>query len=140
MKMQDLVIMKKGQALCSSLQVAKVFEKEHKNVLRDIRVLLNFEPSSAEINPLNFELVKSMFFKSTYKDEKGEKRPMYYMNRDGFSLLAMGFTGKKALEWKLKYIQAFHRMENTIKKLSSREYLESRKLGKLTRKQTYLRI
>lgn len=40
---------------------------------------------------------------------------MYIMNRDGFSLLAMGFTGKKALEWKLKYINAFNEMERQLR-------------------------
>ena len=56
-----------------------------------------------------------MFQKTTYKEFYGRNQPMYYMNRDGFSLLAMGFTGKKALEWKLKYIMAFNEMEKQLK-------------------------
>ena len=51
--------------------------------------------------------VKSMFYETTFEN-RGKQYPMYLMNRDGFSLLVMGFTGKAALEWKLKYIQAFN--------------------------------
>ena len=56
------------------------------------------------------------------------------MNRDGFSLLAMGFTGMKALEWKLQYISAFNQMENLIKEKTTETWIETRKTGKLTRK------
>lgn len=122
--MQELVIMKKGEAVCSSLQVAEVFEKRHDNILRDIKGLLNFEETHG------------MFQKSTRVDKQnGQTYPMYYMNRDGFSLLVMGFTGKKALEWKLKYIKAFHQMEDVIKQSATKEYIKARKDGKLTRKQ-----
>lgn len=55
-------------------------------------------------------------------------------NRDGFSLLAMGFTGKEALEWKLQYIKAFNQMENFIREKSTQVWVETRKAGKLTRK------
>lgn len=121
--MEELVILKNKQALCDSLQLARMFGKRHDNILRDIGGLLKNEETH------------EMFKKVTRVDEQnGQSYPMYYMNRDGFSLLAMGFTGKKALEWKLKYIQAFNKMEATIRELSSQEHLESRKLGKLTRK------
>ena len=56
------------------------------------------------------------------------------MNRDGFSLLVMGFTGKKALEWKLQYIKAFNQMESFIKEKATQTWIETRKAGKLTRK------
>ena len=57
----------------------------------------------------------SMFHKTTYINEQnGQSYPMYLMNRDGFSLLVMGFTGAKALEWKLKYIEAFNAMEKEL--------------------------
>lgn len=69
----------------SSLMVAEKFGKEHKNVLRDIQ---NLE-CSQEFTKLNFEL-------SNYKDSTGRKLPMYEMTRDGFTFLAMGFTGKEA--------------------------------------------
>ena len=54
-----------------------------------------------------------MFARGSYKN-RGKEYSMYYMNRDGFSLLAMGFTGKKALDFKLQYIQAFNQMESYV--------------------------
>ena len=59
---------------------------------------------------------------------------MYLMNRDGFSLLVMGFTGREALEWKLQYIWAFNQMENFIREKSTQMWIETRKAGKFTRK------
>lgn len=102
--MNKLVIMKEQQAVTTSLQVAEVFGKEHKNVLRDI--------SNLNLDRLNFE---QMFMESTEPDLYGRDRRIYYMNRDGFTLLAMGFTGKKALDFKIKYIEAFNNMEEAIK-------------------------
>lgn len=102
--MNNLVIMKNQQAVTSSLQVAESFEKEHKNVLRDINAL--------DLDRLNFE---QMFLEGVEPDSYGRDRKVIYMNRDGFTLLAMGFTGKKALNFKLKYIEAFNQMENSIK-------------------------
>ena len=55
-----------------------------------------------------------MFFRSEYTTIQNKKLPMYLMNRDGFTLLAMGFTGKAALEWKIKYIAAFNAMEKQL--------------------------
>lgn len=102
--MDNLIIMKNQQAVTSSLHVASIFEKEHKNVLRDI--------TSLDIDQLNFE---QMFFEEKEPDVYGRPRKVIYMNRDGFTLLAMGFTGKKALQFKLNYINAFNQMEKTIK-------------------------
>ncbi|MCV3327629.1 phage antirepressor KilAC domain-containing protein [Pediococcus ethanolidurans] len=101
--MNDLVIMKNKQAVTSSLQVAEVFKKEHKNILRDINNL--------EIDRLNFE---HMFMTGNEPDSYGRDRKVIYMNRDGFTLLAMGFTGKKAMGFKLQYIEAFNKMEHQI--------------------------
>lgn len=93
-----------GQLVVSSRQIAEHFGKEHKNVLRDIEGMLKIEPTH------------NLFYKSTYiHQQNGQEYHEYLMNRDGFSLLAMGFTGKKALEWKLKYIQAFNDMEKKLK-------------------------
>ena len=119
--MNELIYLKNNEAVCSSLDVAEKFHKSHKNVLRNIDNLLKNEG------------VKNMFFKGQYHDEKNEKRPMYYMNRDGFSLLVMGFTGKKALEWKLQYIKAFNNMEAFIREKTSEAWIETRKAGKITR-------
>jgi phage regulator Rha-like protein len=76
----------------------------------------------------------SYFKKSFYKDASGKRNPKYLMNRDGFSLLVMGFTGKNALEWKIKYIEAFNSMESIIREKSTTIWIETRRQGKLTRK------
>lgn len=76
-----------------------------------------------------------MFKKINYVDSQNKQQyPMYLMNRDGFSLLVMGFTGKKALDWKLKYINAFNQMEKIIRERQSQSWIESRSVGKLSRK------
>lgn len=104
-----------GQKMVSSRDVAKNFEKEHKDVLRAVE----------NIKAQNCALT-SMFFESTYTAGTGKAYPMYLMNRDGFSLLAMGFTGSKAMEWKLKYIQAFNAMERKLTTPESDDMILSR--------------
>ena len=89
-----------------SRSVAAFFEKEHKNVLSDIR---NLE-CSEEFSRLNFQLSK-------YTDERGKKQPCYYMTRDGFIFLVMGYRGKKAAYFKEIYIKRFNEMEALIKEL-----------------------
>ena len=56
-----------------------------------------------------------MFVEDSYLNSRNQQQPMYYMNRDGFTLLAMGFTGAKAMEFKLKYIEAFNKMEKIVR-------------------------
>lgn len=103
--MESLVVQRDNQAVTTSQKVAESFCKKHRNVMQTIKNL------TAENSA-----VKKMFVESTYINSRGQEWPMYYMNRDGFTLLAMGFTGKKALEFKLKYIDAFNKMEDYIKK------------------------
>lgn len=107
--MQELINIKNDEAVTTSLLVADVFEKQHKNVIRTIESLVD----GCEDSGLKIELAKN-FRKSSYLDAQRKRRPMYYITRDGFALLVMGFTGKKALEWKLKYISAFNEMESYI--------------------------
>ena len=102
--MNNLVIMKDQQAVTSSLQVAETFNKNHRDVLRAIDDL--------EKDVRNFA---QMFLVTDLPDTYGRGRRAYYMNRDGFTLLAMGFTGKKALKFKMQYIEAFNKMEDQIK-------------------------
>ena len=103
--MNDIILStQNGEPVVSSREVAKNFGKEHKDVLKAINNLVAQNCAA-----------KSMFHLSDFEN-RGKKYPMYLMNRGGFSLLAMGFTGKEALEWKLKYIAAFNEME---KKLST---------------------
>ena len=89
----------------SSLDIADHFEKPHRTVLASIRKIA--AECTPKFNEQNFLLVE-------YSDAKGESRPMYSLTRDAFSLIAMGFTGKKALTWKLRYIEAFNGMEKAI--------------------------
>jgi Rha family phage regulatory protein len=95
-----------GKLVVSSRDVAENFKKRHADVLEKIKTL------SAEIQPT--EKSAGYFIPTEYCDNKGENRPEYLLTRDGFSLLVMGFTGKEALDWKLKYIEAFNKMEATL--------------------------
>lgn len=124
--MEELVYLsKRDEAVCSSLQVAEKFGKRHADVIRAINNLLENDSTQNCVRCFN---------KASYTDAKGEKRPMYVMNRDGFTFLVMGFTGNKANEWKWQYIKAFNKMEEFIKEKKSHEWIEERKAGKLTRK------
>ena len=95
-----------GHITATSLQVAEHFGKRHRDVLRAIRNL----GCSAEFNERNFALVD-------YIDDKGERRPQYHVTRDGFAMLAMGFTGSQAVRWKEAYISTFNAMEAKLRAL-----------------------
>lgn len=105
--MNELVIMHDQQVVTTSLILAEAFNKQHKNVIQAIEAKIEPAENSARY--------KRMFYEGIYTDKKGEQRKMYYLNRDGFTFIAMGFTGRKADEFKLKYIDAFNRMEERIK-------------------------
>lgn len=101
----------KEVTVVTSLDVAETFGKRHSNVLRDIE---NLECSS-EFRELNFEL-------TSYKDKSNREQPMYYITRDGFTLLVMSYTGEKAMKFKEAYINQFNQMEELLKgKLIERE-------------------
>lgn len=106
-----LIEIRNDQPVTTSQNIAQSFEKRHDHVLRDIDALKDV-PNFGE-----------MFFETDAPDTYGRPQRTYLMNRDGFSLLAMGFTGDKALEWKIKYIRAFNSMEaemNTPEKIMAR--------------------
>ena len=119
----QLVYLKNEEAVCDSLQVAERFGKRHGDVMRAI------------FNQRKNALVKerNLYRQSNYIDAKGESRPMYLMNRQGFEILVMGFTGEKALEWKLAYSDAFNKMESLLCEKATQTWEETRKIGKLTR-------
>ena len=100
---ENIVEIDGGNMFTTSLIVAQAFEKNHFDVLKAIK---NLE-CSPQFNECNFAAVE-------YIDAKGEMRPAYRMSRDGFSFLAMGFTGKKAAAWKEKFLEAFNAMEQTL--------------------------
>lgn len=120
----DLVIMRGKDAVCDSLDVAEHFKKRHKNMIQNIERLAE---NSAD--------VEALFKKQTYTDSYGREQKKYYMNRDGFSLLVMGLTGKEAIEWKLKYIEAFNRMEQLLAQKQTEVYKDMRAYQKSIRKQ-----
>lgn len=102
--MSDIVLsMQSGEPVASSRQIAENFKKRHDHVMRDIDAMKKDVPNFGE-----------MFFETTAPDSYGREQRAYLMNRDGFTLLAMGFNGKAALEWKLKYIAAFNEMEKKL--------------------------
>lgn len=97
------ILKQDGQMVVTSREVAENFGKEHKDVLEKIRNLV------AENSAVRNMLIKSIYI------NRGKEYPGYLLTRDGFSLLVMGFTGQKALEFKLKYIEAFNKMEEQLK-------------------------
>lgn len=96
-----------GRPATTSREVAHYFRKRHDNVVRDIRSIMDNCPE--EFTALNFEV-------SNYLDQTGRSLPMYIIFRDGFTLLAMGYTGPEAMRFKLVYIEAFNRMEAELAK------------------------
>lgn len=124
--MNELVFTRRNEAVTDSLIVAEYFRKDHNHVIRDIDNLIDGLSKIGQSN---------LFQEIDYVNESnGHKYCKYIMNRKGFSLLAMGFTGKKALQWKVNYIDAFDAMEKALTEHKSEEYINARKNGILTRK------
>jgi len=121
---KQLVCIAHREAMTSSVTVAEVFHKRHDNVVRDIRKLIGDLPAGSLLR----------FEESSYLNEQNKSQPMYQMTRDGFSLLAMGFSGKKALEFKLKFLDAFNLMERDILNQSNLSWQQERTSGKAGRR------
>lgn len=102
--MDNLVITSHGKDVTTSLIIAKIFGKRHDNVLRDI---LSME-CSPEFRLLNFE-------ESSYLNDQKKPQPMYEITKDGFSFLAMGYTGEKAAKFKEDFINEFNKREALLK-------------------------
>ena len=129
--MKELVYLKNDKAVCNSLQVAERFEKRHDKLIFEIeRMYSGLIGKGCTQNGGD-----PLFIKTTYVHQQNKQRyPMYLMNRDGFSLLVMGFTGKNALEWKLQYIRAFNQMEKLIQEKNTAAYQIADQAEKTTRK------
>lgn len=122
----SLVAVKNSQVVTTSLRIAKIFGKQHKDVLKAVKSL----DCSEDFHKRNFALMK----KSIKIGNCAERKiPMYYITRDGFMFLVMGFTGKTAAKWKEAYIKAFNDMEAklrekqleaTLKEYETKEYRE----------------
>lgn len=122
--MNELVHIDNQQVVTDSRSVAEHFGKRHDHVMRDIEAYKKDVPNFGE-----------MFHETTMPDSYGRQQKAYLMNCDGFSLLVMGFTGAKALEWKLKYINAFNAMEKAIKtpQLTPNPHYRTRMIGTAVR-------
>ncbi|HCR73949.1 MAG TPA: transcriptional regulator [Ruminococcus sp.] len=98
-------------ARADSLFVAELFEKNHKEVLRDIRKITD------PLSGLSEEFRQRNFAPSSYRNQQNKKQPCYYLTRDGFTMLVMGYTGQKAMQFKELYIKRFNEIESMIKSL-----------------------
>lgn len=107
------IVNQHNQVVTTSKNVADNFGKYHKNIIRDIERLL-------EEDRLNFE---PMFYEGEEPDSYGRPQKVYYMNRDGFSFLVMGFTGKRAIQFKLAYIEQFNQMEKQLIEAAKDSYM-----------------
>lgn len=101
-----------GAVTASSTQVAEYFEKQHKHVLRDIEKI---------IEAVSKDFAEQNYFKTSYKDDRGRNYPAYEMTKDGFTMLAMGYTGPRAMEFKEAYINAFNTMQKMLESRQKKE-------------------
>lgn len=115
---------KKHVPFCSSLQVAEAFEKLHKNVLADIERIgqLKIQPSAETSDIPQSDVIdtvanffKNNFRRTTYINSQNKKQPMYLLTKDGFTLLIMGYTGERAMRFKIEFIRRFNEMEQFIR-------------------------
>lgn len=105
-KTEIQITVENEQPITTSRNVAENFDKNHRDVLRDIRNLTAHN-----------DAMKNMFYETSYKNSRGQEYPEFLMNKDGFTLLAMGFTGEKALNFKLAYIEQFNEMEKQLQEI-----------------------
>lgn len=130
----SLLTVKKGGAFTSSRMVAEKFNKNHRDVLRAIRSIVENPKQSeleADFNLRNYAQV-------VFTTSKGQKYKEYHMTRDGFSVLAMGFTGSEVRQWKIKFTNAFNAMEEELLRIKLQnkdtEWKALREQSKLTRR------
>lgn len=109
-----IVLNKNNKAVTTSVKVAETFSKNHRDVMRDVRRI---------IKDLGAQNCAADFAKGTYKNSKNHEYPMYYLSRKGFTMLAFGYNGKKALEFKSRYIDAFDQMEKIIREHNMDSYM-----------------
>ena len=124
----ELVKVNQNKVFADSRIIAEDFNKAHRQVLQSIDNLIE------NLNETDAEKSATLFKRKEWVNDLNRKYPYYEMNRDGFSLLVMGFTGKDALKWKLKYIEAFNLMEKTLLNKQNEEWITTREQGKLIRR------
>lgn len=115
---ETLLVSRDGDRIyTTSLKLAEHFQKRHTHVLRAIADLsgqLNFELANEPNFGLIEEFCRLNFQPAEYQDSRGRTKPMYKMTEEGFALVAMGFTGREALTWKVKFLAAFRDMERQL--------------------------
>lgn len=116
MSSKNALVLKKsnGEAFTTSAMVAEKFHKLHKTVLRKVERL----PKD--------EFWRRNFVPRDYTDGRGKQQPMYEITRDGFSYIAMSFTGEEAHKWKVAFIDAFNKMERHLRNIMQQGWLEDR--------------
>lgn len=124
----ELVKVNQNQTYADSRIVAEHFGKAHRDVLRAIDTLLE------NLKEADAQNCATLFKRKEWINDLNRKYPYYEMTRDGFSLLVMGFTGKEALKWKLKYIEAFNLMEKALLNKDNTEWITTRDQGRQIRK------
>ncbi len=102
--MNELITVVNGKPVVTSKQVADHFGKQHRQILDIVR----------RVSSKMHDFARANFCASSYKSEQNKDLECFEMTRDGFSLVAMGLTGERALEWKIKYIEAFNAMEQEL--------------------------
>ncbi len=146
--MNEPFIRQRGaQLFTTSIDVAEKFGKRHDTVLRQIKRVMADTSDQAPAHKIaggskvpapkiaGGDFGKQNFRATTYLDEQNQRRPMFEMTRSGFTILAMGFTGKVALEWKIKYEQAFSAMERALSNQQNLSWQDQRRNGKLARRE-----
>lgn len=129
------LFVKKEKAVVSTRVIAEKFDKEHSDVLKRIH---GYDRDGKHVNGIIDDFDSSVntleyFIPNEYRDSSGKSNKEYLLTRDGYTLVAMGFTGKEALKWKLKYINAFNSMENILHEKQSAEWQQARITGRQTR-------
>lgn len=130
--MTDLVFMQNNQVVTSSRYVARDFAREHRSVLRDIDNLIQVGGA---------QNCADLFYETTYIHEQNkQKYREYLMNRDGFTLLVMGFTGKKAIKFKINYIQAFNEMEKRLQQPKTQLEVLQQSINQLVEQEREIKV
>lgn len=126
--MNDIVVIRNDIVVTDSRTVATFFDKEHRNVTRDIENIItdlkavDTEESPSNQHTLKNERISQFFIKDKYVDDGGRNRKMYWLTEDGFNLLAMGFTGRKALKFKLAFLAEFNRLRDSLKNIHADKF------------------
>lgn len=111
MKEEIKLLTENGKVYATSRIIAEDFKKEHDDILGSIRDMIK------NLTTENIG-VKNYFIESTYVNSRNRKYPQFKLTKDGFTLLAMGFTGAKALKFKIDYINKFNEMEQQLNEVS----------------------